>query len=486
MHLNELQKTIARGEDSRHQFKRNASNTDGLAAELAAFANSGGGWLFLGVNDDGSIAGLDAANVRRLNQLLGNAASQHVRPPVHPLTENVQTDQGIVMVVEVPDGLAKPYLDNQGRIWVKQGSDKRHVTSREEMQRMFQRSGLVYADVVPVAGTSVEDIDDKAFGAYFDRRYGESSEFSGLAREQLLQNLGLGDGRELNLTGLLVFGRNPQRWRPAFEVKAVAFPGKVLHDTRYLDSEDIKGTLPEQFRGAFAFIKRNLHHVQHGRGFNTLGELEIPETALEELLVNALIHRDYFTSASVRVMVFADRVEIVSPGQLPDSLSPEDIRRGKTICRNPTLTEHASHILPYRGMGSGIPRALEAWPQIDLVDDPAGNQFSAVVWRPEAEWSSGTATPQVTPQDTPQVTPPVTGEVKRLVVELKGEMKRAEIQEALGLRDRKHFQEKYLRPALEVGLVEMTIPDKPLSSRQKYRLTSVGKALLTKKGQDQR
>ena len=74
---------------------------------------------------------------------------------------------------------------------------------------------------------------------------------------------------------------------------------------------------------AFAFIKRNLHHVQHGRGFNTLGELEIPETALEELLVNALIHRDYFTSASIRLMVFADRVEIVSPGHLPDSLSPD-------------------------------------------------------------------------------------------------------------------------------------------------------------------
>ena len=168
----DLQKSISCGEDSRHQFKRNATNADGLAAELAAFANSGGGWLFLGVNDDGSIAGLDGAAVRRLNQLVSNAASHNVRPPVHPLTENVQTDQGIVMVVEVPDGLAKPYLDNQGRIWVKQGSDKRHVTSREEMQRMFQRSGLVYADVVPAAGTSVEDIDDKTFANYFNRRYG--------------------------------------------------------------------------------------------------------------------------------------------------------------------------------------------------------------------------------------------------------------------------------------------------------------------------
>lgn len=106
---------LACGEDSRHQFKRDASNVDSMAAELAAFANSGGGTLFIGINDDGSLAGLDDSAVRRLNQLLGNAASQHVRPPIHPLTENVLTTQGLVIMVTVPDGLAKPYVDNLGQ-----------------------------------------------------------------------------------------------------------------------------------------------------------------------------------------------------------------------------------------------------------------------------------------------------------------------------------------------------------------------------------
>jgi predicted HTH transcriptional regulator len=107
----DLLQLLARGEDSRRQFKRDATNADGLAAELAAFDNSGGCQLLLGVNDDGSVAGLDAAAVRRLNQLLGNAATQHVRPPIHPLTQNIPTTNGIVIVVEVPDGLAKPYVD---------------------------------------------------------------------------------------------------------------------------------------------------------------------------------------------------------------------------------------------------------------------------------------------------------------------------------------------------------------------------------------
>jgi predicted HTH transcriptional regulator len=478
MNETELRQILACGEDSLHQFKSNLTNADSMAAELAAFANSGGGRLFIGVNDDGSVTGLDAVAVRRLNQLLGNAATQNVRPPVHPLTENVQTANGIVMVVSVPDGLSKPYVDNQGRIWVKQGADKRHVTAREEMQRMFQRAGLVYADVVPVAGTSATDIDDNAFNGYFVRRYGQNSEFAGQTQDQLLQNLGLGDGRELNLAGLMLFGRWPQRYRPAFEIKAVAFPGISLADTRYQDSEDIGGTLLEQFKGGFSFIRRNLHHVQRGRGFNTLGELEIPEAALEELLVNALIHRDYFTSASIRVMVFTDRVEIASPGHLPDSLSVESICQGRTNRRNPTLTEHASHILPYRGMGSGIPRALQEWSHIEFLNDVAGNQFSAVIRRPEAEWVDGA--PQVTPQVAPQVIPQVTEEVRSLLDVAQGEMKRMEMQVALGLKDRKHFQNTYLRPALDAGLIEMTIPDKPLSSRQKYRLTAVGKAYLSK------
>ena len=278
----ELLQVLARGEDSRHQFKRDETNTDSVAAELAALANSGGGLLILGVANDGSVTGLDGAAVRRLNQLLSNAASQHVRPPLHPLTENVQTAHGLVMVVKVPDGISKPYLDHQGRIWVKQGADKRHVTAREEMQRMFQRSGLVYADGVPVSGTSIADIDEKAFTAYFQRRYGQQPEFAGQSLAQLLQNLGLSDGLELNLAGLLLFGKRPQRYRPALEVKAVSFPGTALHDTRYLDSEDIGGTLSEQYQNSFAFIRRNLRHVQGDRGFNTLGQLEIPEQALEE------------------------------------------------------------------------------------------------------------------------------------------------------------------------------------------------------------
>lgn len=473
----DLLQALARGEDSRQQFKRDATNADGMAAELAALANSGGGTVFLGVADDGIIAGLDAAAVRRLNQLISNAASQHVRPPLHPQTHNVQSAQGLVLVVSVPDGLNKPYMDLQGRVWVKSGADKRHVTAREEMQRMFQRGGLLQADQVPVRNSTVADIDERAFGRYFERRYGQSLSAAGLPVVQLMENLKLAQDGVPNLAGVLLFGKHPQRLLPVCQIGAVWFPGARLGDTRYLDSENIDGPLDEQFERGMAFIKRSLHKVQAGRGFNTLGQLELPEEALVELLVNALVHRDFLVSATIRLFVFTDRVEIISPGHLPDSLTPEQIRTGVSNRRNQVLAEHAAHILPYRGMGTGVPRALDAWPQIDLVDEPEINQFRAVVWRTVA--STEAATPQVTPHVTPQVTP----QVLAMLAAMTAEHARQELMVLLDLSDRKHFAEAYLAPALKAELVEMTIPDKPQSSKQKYRLTSLGRACIEQMNQ---
>ena len=123
------------------------------------------------------------------------------------------------------------------------------------------------------------------------------------------------------------------------------------------------------------------------------------------------------------------------------------------------------HLLPYRGLGTGIPRALRDWPAIELIDDVAANQFRVVVQRP----ASATVTPPLTPAVTP--------EVGRLLVVLKGEMNRPQLMTALGLRDEKHFRQHYQQAAVAAGLIEMTVPDKPNSRLQRYRLTPAGQAL---------
>ena len=158
---------ISRGEDTRHQFKREISNPESLASELVAFSNTHGGQLFVGVNDDGTIAGLSSEEVRKLNPLVLNVSSQGIKPPINVETENIKLPSGLVIVITIPDGISKPYMDKDGVIWVKSGSDKRRATGREEIQRMFQRQGLIHADETEVKGLSFSDIDFDYFKTFF-------------------------------------------------------------------------------------------------------------------------------------------------------------------------------------------------------------------------------------------------------------------------------------------------------------------------------
>lgn len=382
METTELIDLLSRGEDSRQQFKVDMTNADALAAEIVAFCNTAGGRIFIGVNDDGSVRGLSGADVARLNQLIANAASQVVRPAVNPLTENVPHPNGTVMVVSIPEGVNKPYMDKNGAIWVKNGSDKRRATSREELQRLFQQAGLVHADETPVAGLGAGDVDMPYFEEFFEQQFGESLTQHNQPLPQLLSNMNLMNQGQLNVAGSLLFARAPQYALPAFIVKAVAFVGTQIEDERYIDSRDITGKLADVFQQTLGFIVANTRAAQGEQGFNSQGLPEIPRIVWEELVANALIHRDYFISAPVRVLVYADRVEIISPGHLPNNLTIENIKAGNSNMRNPILASFAAKLLPYRGLGSGLLRVIRAWPQIELIDDRAGNLFKAIVARP--------------------------------------------------------------------------------------------------------
>ena len=377
----ELFTILAQGEDSQHQFKKNVNNTESLSAEMVAFSNGKGGQIFIGVEDNGNILGLTAEDVARLNQLISNAASQNVRPAINPTTQNMLTEQGLVLIIDVPAGINKPYQDNSGVFWVKSGADKRKATSREEIQRLFQASGLVHGDEAPANGLTIADIDMDYFRAFFQQRYGEALEKQEIPLEQIIQNMNLGNKGVLNLTGALLFAKTPSIRLPTFIVKACCFPGLSIAVDSYKDSRDITGKIADVFQQTLSFVQANIHHVQGDQTVNISGMPEIPRIALEEIIVNALVHRDYFISAPIRVFILDDRVEVISPGHLPNNLTIENIKAGNSNARNPILASFANQILPYRGYGSGVIRALEAYPSIELIDDKDGNLFKAIFWR---------------------------------------------------------------------------------------------------------
>lgn len=380
MDINNLNEIISRGEDSCTQFKENIYNVDSLAAEIVAFSNTEGGMLFIGIEDKAwSVKGLSKDDVEKINQLISNASTQSVRPAVNPITKNIHHPNGLVMVATIPKGISKPYMDNNGVIWVKNGSDKRKVTSREELQRLFQSASLVHADETPANGLTIKDIDIRFFESFFKKQFDENLEDQENNLETILNNMNLANGEELNLTGALLFAKNPYYKLPVFIIKAIAFPDNEIDIDNYIDSRDITGNLLEIFQETLSFITINIRHKQYDQNVNSLGIPEIPKATLEELIANALIHRDYFVPAPIRIFVFQNRVEIISPGHLPNKLTIENIKAGNSNIRNPILASFATKILPYRGLGSGIRRALAAHPAIDFIDDREANLFKVII-----------------------------------------------------------------------------------------------------------
>lgn len=374
---------VVLGEDSSRQFKADIHNAESLAAEMAAFANSDGGTIFIGVTDHGNAQGLSREAVARINQLISNAASQLVRSPLAVLTENVLLANGnLVIVLTVPKGLDKPYFDKNGVIWLKAGSDKRRVNSKEELRRLFQISAQFHADELPTKA-GIDKLDRLRFRDFLRDVYKQDFPDSPNDLTLLLQNMNLAtDSGVLNLAGVLMFAERPEWIVPQFVVKAIRYPGNTIHASAYMDTEDFSGPLQQVFDGAQSFIMRNLHKVQAGRGVNSPGQPEIPESVFEELLVNALVHRDYLVSAAIRIFIFDNRIEIISPGHLPNNLTVEKIKAGNSNIRNPILVSYvAKGLLPYHGLGSGIKRALKDWPDIDFVDDHDGCLFKSIVHR---------------------------------------------------------------------------------------------------------
>jgi ATP-dependent DNA helicase RecG len=368
----ELRSQILLGEDSTRQFKREPSTDAKMAGEIVAFANSGGGRIFVGVGKDGAIAGLTGQEAEKVGEDMAKIAWDSVRPPFSILSKSIPTGDGIVVVIEISDGTSKPYCDNKGIYWVKNGPDKRRVQSPEELARLFQAGEKLYAESQVVAASTLKDFDHERFNRFYEAKYSETppnrSEDSD-AYQRTLENLELVDSGRVTVAGLLLFGKRLPVLLPEMKIDAIWFKGIDRASSEWHDQRTITGPLVEQYDSGMGFLQRWNARRQGEGSFNQNGSLEVPETVFEELLVNALIHRDYFIKDSIKLFIFDDRIEIRSPGKLPNSLTVDQIRRGVRRSRNVLLASFAPDLLSFRGIGSGIVRALKAWSLISWFND---------------------------------------------------------------------------------------------------------------------
>lgn len=389
------------GETTKVQFKEAFTSQKEIAKEMIAFANSKGGVILFGVEDkSGKLVGLSYDEIQVISRELGNAANEQVRPTIYIDTEVVRMNEKHFLICSIEEGKNKPYKNLNGEIWVKQGADKRRITENAEILSLFQDSGSYQPDAAGVNGTTFYDLDRYAIDDYLQKIYATTLDGFGGKAEQVLKNIHvLNHNGVPTLAGYLFFGKHPEYNCPTCMVKAVSFFGNDLAGTQYRDTKEILGNMPQLYDKSMAFLKANLHNVQEeGASFNTVGKLEIAEEVLEEVVQNALVHRDLLRSAPIRILIFDNRVEIISPGALAGGLTEEDIRNGKTYQRNPYMATFATNALHYKGIGSGIVRILAEYPDIQLDNDDSAKEFKVTVWRAKSKDESTTQKSEIATQ----------------------------------------------------------------------------------------
>jgi predicted HTH transcriptional regulator len=360
---------------------------DSLAHEMIAFSNSRGGIVVFGVNDKtGEARGLSFDEIQEVNRQVVNAASQKVFPPICVVTETVSVDGRNCVVVSVEEGPGKPYKDANGIIFVKNGSDKRKVTSNDELARLLHSGGSLYVEETLVNGSSFKNIDLRQFDLFLLRKYKKTladlqADNPQISAAGIFDNLNFKQGETLTLAGLLLFSTQRHLLRPQFSVQCISMDGSIITNAFNDNETAFEGTLPEVFQKTLDFIGRCMKKIPETPGFNSHTKWEIPYEVFEELMVNALVHRDYFIASTVKVFVYTDKVEIVSPGRLPNSLTIENIKSGVSIARNPILLSQAQFLLPYKGLGTGIPRSYSLYPDITMESEDALNQFRVTIKR---------------------------------------------------------------------------------------------------------
>lgn len=379
----ELLELIQKGETSSVQFKERLPEAYKLGTEMVAFSNSNGGLIIVGVNDKtGELNGLSFHELQAANQLLANVASDHVKSPIYITTETIKIEQHHILVATISEGLSKPHMDNKGMIWVKNGSDKRKVVAKEEIARLLQSGGNLFADETIVPSATSNNIDKDFFKSFIKAKTGKDLEELNMPLLKILENMGFSKNGSLTLAGILLFGVDPQQFKPTFTIQCISFVGNEISSTQYKDKPyPFTGKLSELFNQTISFINRNTKSIQVEESFNSKPVPEIPKDTIEELLVNSIVHRDYFINSTIKVFIFDNRIEIISPGNLPNTLSIENIKSGTSIPRNPIIFTNIRYLLPFVGVGSGIPRALSQSPDLDLMDDKERELFIATINR---------------------------------------------------------------------------------------------------------
>ena len=373
----ELQELLRNGENSGVEFKLDSVQEQHLVKEFVAFANLAGGVVLLGVNDDGSVHGVTRGNLERW---VTDLCRDKIDPPIIPYFEvvrNVQPGQNVA-VVRIIQGPNKPYALVHGcqqTYHVRVGSTSRDA-SREELERIFKETGHLRYGIKPVPGAAFEDFDLRRLKDYFGRVLEQEypADHDVARWQKLLANFKLivsAEDRPVPTTdGILLFGRSPKRFLPQSGIRAIAYPGNQPDYAARADQDLVgpmvplysnAGSPPEDVlvenglvEQALYFVVRNTQPEARIENGARIDRTTYPVKVLREVIVNALVHRDYtIAGTDISLIIFDNRLEVTSPGRLPNTATIESLKSGFRYARNQTLVNimRDYRYKDFRGMG---------------------------------------------------------------------------------------------------------------------------------------
>ncbi len=437
MLISDLFELIRNGENSGIEFKEDIINNKKLAKEIVAFANMSGGIVFLGIEDvTKRIVGITRSD-SDLEQWIMNTCRDKIRPAIIPYYEVIKdVEPGKdVAVVRIERGITvhSVWHNNHNYYYIRVGTQSR-IASTEELQRLFQQRGAVRTEIRPVSGSSIYDLDLRRIRDYFKRvreqeippsqpsiewkqkylliaKEEDSENWEKIYKvkeekwkkeaeaelQELLINTEILIEQEdtnpsVTVAGLLLFGKNPKRLLPQAGIDAVAYPGTERgyeareRLTAYGPMTALYGTegviengIVEQ---TIEFIRRNTVIKEHLETGKRIKRQSYPDESIREAIVNALVHRDYMLSGSdIELSIFEDRIEIISPGKLPNTITIDRMKAGCRAARNQLLKDIMRDYGYMEHMGLGVPRKIiklmreQNKTEPELIEDRDGEQF---------------------------------------------------------------------------------------------------------------
>ena len=408
MNRMEMANIIEKGENSGVEFKRDDIRPEKLAKEVSALSNLEGGYIFIGVEDDGSVTGVLRPDIEGW---VVNVCSNNIQPPLIPYIEMIpRADDKKICVITIPDDSPdKPYKARMGRRWVtfvRTGSISREAT-REEEQRLHQAFGVVRYDIKPVPGSSLEDLDLDRLTNYFrDIREQDCPEKEDTKLWELLlinTEIMVGSrGRPIpTVAGMLLFGSDPNRFLPQGGISAVAYPGKEK-DYETIEATVIRGPIVARFskdnvtidtgivERSIEFVRRNTRSNSYIKDGRRIDRADYPEEVIRETVVNAIAHRDYTISVTdIELSIYGDRIEVISPGKLPNTITIERMKTGCRATRNELIKEVMRDYNYIDARGLGVPRKIIAGmkkhndTEPDLIEDE--HSLTVKLWKEKRE-----------------------------------------------------------------------------------------------------